>query len=45
VWVDSSPSNGLISTDPYTKLWTKASTSDAGDMHYYNYPMDCEQAD
>jgi beta-mannosidase len=71
-WVDSSPSNGLISpknniyeadgmsddtrhsnahmniwyqqisTIPYAKLWGSASTTTAGDMHYYNYDADCE---
>lgn len=41
-WVDSSPSNGLISTDPYAKLWGSASTATAGDVHYYNYNADCE---
>ena len=44
-WVDSSPSNGLLSVDPYVKLWTQASTSIAGDMHFYNYNMDCEDTD
>ena len=44
-WVDSSPSNGLASVDPYIKLWTQASTSAAGDMHFYNYNMDCEDTD
>jgi len=41
-WVDSSPSNGLISTEPYSKLWGQASTAEAGDVHFYNYAMDCE---
>jgi beta-mannosidase len=41
-WVDSSPSNGLISTDPYVKLWGQASTASAGDVHFYNYQADCE---
>ena len=41
-WVDSSPSNGLISTEPYSKLWGSASTAVAGDVHFYNYDMDCE---
>jgi beta-mannosidase len=42
VWVDSSPSNGLISKHPYAKLWTAASTGIAGDMHFYDYSCDCE---
>ncbi len=42
IWVDSSPSNGLISADPYSKKWTTASTEIAGDVHFYDYDMDCE---
>jgi hypothetical protein len=42
-WVDSSPSNGLLSYDPYVKLWHEAGGS--GDDHYYNYGMDCENSD
>lgn len=42
IWVDSSPSNGLLSVEPYVKLWSQASTSAAGDMHFYDYNMDCE---
>ena len=41
-WVDSSPSNGLISTQPYTKRWGATSTSTSGDMHFYSYDCDCE---
>ena len=43
--MDSSPSNGLLSVDPYVKLWSQASTSTAGDMHFYDYNMDCENSD
>ena len=42
VWVDSSPSNGLISTDPYVKIWGQASTAQQGDVHFYDYSCDCE---
>ncbi len=42
VWVDSSPSNGLLSADPYAKMWTTASGETAGDVHFYDYEMDCE---
>jgi len=41
-WVDSSPSNGLLSTDPYSKIWGQASTAVAGDVHFYDYSCDCE---
>lgn len=45
IWVDSSPSNGLLSfPDPYAKMWGSASTPNAGDAHYYNYDSDCEEA-
>jgi|LauGreDrversion4_2_1035121.scaffolds.fasta_scaffold193493_2 hypothetical protein len=38
-WVDSSPSGGFQSYDPYvTKTW-------GGDDHIYNYYMDCENYD
>jgi len=52
VWVDSSPSNGLISAGApgagsdsgaaYAKQWGQASSADAGDMHFYDYACDCE---
>lgn len=41
-WVDSSPSNGLYSVDPYSKRWGQASTAKAGDVHFYDYNCDCE---
>jgi beta-mannosidase len=41
-FVDSSPSNGIISSDPYVKQWGTASTAKAGDTHFYDYSSDCE---
>jgi beta-mannosidase len=41
-FVDSSPSNGVIESDPYVKEWGAASTADAGDVHFYDYTSDCE---
>jgi len=41
-WVDSSPSNGIIESDPYVKQWGAASTASAGDVHFYDYSSDCE---
>ena len=42
VWVDSSPSAGLLSSNPYAKHWSTGSTAAAGDVHFYDYDMDCE---
>ncbi|RLN52524.1 hypothetical protein BBJ28_00022544, partial [Nothophytophthora sp. Chile5] len=33
-FVDTSPSNGLYSIDPYVKRW--------GDVHFYDYKSDCQ---
>eukprot|EP00604_Paraphysomonas_vestita_P004328 CAMPEP_0174825586 /NCGR_PEP_ID=MMETSP1107-20130205/42898_1 /TAXON_ID=36770 /ORGANISM="Paraphysomonas vestita, Strain GFlagA" /LENGTH=405 /DNA_ID=CAMNT_0016057327 /DNA_START=812 /DNA_END=2026 /DNA_ORIENTATION=- len=41
-FVDSSPSNGIISSNPYVKQWGSASTPSAGDTHFYDYSSDCE---
>lgn len=41
-FVDSSPSNGVISTEPYTKRWGDVNDVLRGDVHYYNYDADCE---
>ena len=46
--VDTSPSNGLLSREPYVKRWgATSSQADAaagawGDIHYYNSAADCE---
>jgi len=33
-WIDSSPSNGLYSKNPYIKIWGDPSSNDAGDNHF-----------
>lgn len=40
-FVTSSPSRGPQSEHPYTQLWGAAQSPDFGDMHYYNYDVDC----
>jgi beta-mannosidase len=41
-WVDSSPSNGLISKDPYVKRWGQPGALNYGDLHHYDFFSDCE---
>lgn len=41
-FVDSSPSNGIIALEPYTKIWGIPGSANYGDMHYYDYDADCE---
>jgi len=41
-FVDSSPSNGLLSSQPYVKRWGDVQAWSWGDVHYYNYAADCE---
>eukprot|EP00854_Cymbomonas_tetramitiformis_P005921 gene5921-7123_t len=42
VFVDSSPSNGILSEAPYTKRWGSVSDWNFGDVHFYDYTKDCE---
>eukprot|EP00884_Botryococcus_braunii_P007790 jgi/Botrbrau1/17011/Bobra.49_2s0069.1 len=39
-WIDSSPTNGIISADPYVKKWGDSGSAHAGDIHFYNYLAD-----
>ena len=41
-FVDTSPSNGVVSHSPYVKAWGDVSDPARGDTHYYNYEDDCE---
>ena len=41
-FVDSSPSSGLLSAEPYVKRWGDVQAWSWGDVHYYNYDADCE---
>ncbi|TMW58717.1 hypothetical protein Poli38472_010276 [Pythium oligandrum] len=41
-FVDTSPSNGLLSVDPYVKRWGHTNGIAYGDVHYYNYSGDCQ---
>ena len=36
-WVDSSPSNGVLTRRPYIKRWGDVQSPSFGDVHYYNY--------
>ena len=39
-FIDASPTNGVISEDPYVKRWGDSGSPFAGDVHYYNYSAD-----
>jgi len=48
-FVDTSPSNGLLSEMPYVKRWGNVNAKDRkseagsfGDIHHYDYDADCE---
>lgn len=41
-FVDSSPSNGVYSHDPFVKRFGAVQDWEYGDVHYYDYPADCE---
>ncbi|KAL4132938.1 hypothetical protein PRIC2_003267 [Phytophthora ramorum] len=41
-FVDTSPSNGLYSVDPYVKRWGPTNGIAFGDVHFYDYNNDCQ---
>ncbi|KAJ8525026.1 hypothetical protein ON010_g16090 [Phytophthora cinnamomi] len=41
-FVDTSPSNGLYSVDPYVKRWGPTNGVAFGDAHFYDYNNDCQ---
>ncbi|KAI8475070.1 MAG: glycoside hydrolase superfamily, partial [Monoraphidium minutum] len=41
-FVDSSPSNGMVSPRLGVKRWANAQDPRHGDVHYYNYAADCQ---
>lgn len=41
-FVDTSPSNGLYSVDPYVKRWGPSNGVAFGDVHFYDYNSDCQ---
>ena len=36
-WLPSSPSNGILTTEPYVERWGNPGSSKWGDVHFYNY--------
>ncbi|RLN45154.1 hypothetical protein BBJ29_003333 [Phytophthora kernoviae] len=41
-FVDTSPSNGVYSVDPYVKRWGPTNEIAFGDVHFYDYKSDCQ---
>ena len=41
-FVDSSPSNGMVSARLQVKRWSNPQDPAHGDVHYYNYGADCQ---
>ncbi|KAG7390066.1 hypothetical protein PHYBOEH_007174 [Phytophthora boehmeriae] len=41
-FVDTSPSNGVYSVDPYVKRWGPSNGIAFGDVHFYDYNSDCQ---
>lgn len=41
-FVDSSPSNGMVSPGLAVKRWSNPQDPRHGDVHYYNYASDCQ---
>lgn len=40
-WLPSSPSNGILETNPYVERWGNPASPYWGDVHYYNYKDLC----
>ena len=40
-WIPSSPSNGILETEPYVERWNNPASPHWGDVHYYNYDDLC----
>ncbi|KAJ5078281.1 beta-mannosidase [Anaeramoeba ignava] len=40
-FLSSSPSNGVLSSDPYVLRWGNPQNESYGDVHFYDYTMDC----